>query len=90
VKCVELPQTDARLCPASVATHAAILEGRITFPPDPDLARHAASAVVQHSRRGWRISSPARGVQVDSMIALAALVVRVQEKPPPAKLLGWR
>lgn len=75
--------------PASVALHTAIQEKRITLPADPDLARHAANAVSAHSRRGWRVASPARGVQVDGIEALAMLVARIQDKPAPAKLLGW-
>ncbi len=89
VLCVELPQTDARMCPASVALHAAITEKRISSPPHPDLARHASNAVASHSRRGWRVASPSRGVQVDGIVALCMLVQRVEDKPEPVKLLGW-
>jgi phage terminase large subunit-like protein len=89
VRCVELPQTDVRMCPASAGLRAAITERRIELPNHPDLARHAANAVAQHSRRGWRIGSPARGVQVDGIVALAMAVERAEHRPAPAQLLGF-
>src|SRR5215216_1974279 len=49
------PQSDARMMPASAVLFDAITEKRITLPPSPELAQHAAGAVGKHSRRGWRI-----------------------------------
>jgi phage terminase large subunit-like protein len=89
VLCVELAQTDSRMVPASAALRAAITEQRIRLPPDPQLSRHASNAVAAHSRRGWRIASPARGVQIDGIVALAMLVDRVEHQPAPTRLLGW-
>ena len=88
VRGVELPQTDVRMVPASAGLRAAIVEKRIQLPSDADLTRHAGNAVAQHSRRGWRIGSPARGVQVDGIVALAMAVERAEHQPAPARLLG--
>jgi hypothetical protein len=54
----------------------------------PTAARHAANAVAQHSRRGWRIGSPARGVQVDGIVSLAMAAERAEHRPEPVRLLG--
>jgi phage terminase large subunit-like protein len=89
VPCVELPQTDVRMVPASAALRAAVVEQRVTLPDDPELARHAANAVAQHTRRGWRIASPARGVNVDAIVALAMAVERAEHRPEPARLVGF-
>lgn len=89
VRCVELPQTDVRMCPASAGLRAAIVEGRMTLPADRDLALHAVNAVARHSRRGWRIDSPARGVQVDGIVSLAMAVERAEHRPEPVGVLGW-
>jgi phage terminase large subunit-like protein len=88
VPCVELPQTDVRMVPASATLRAAIVERRIQLPRDPELARHAANAVAAHCRRGWRFALPARGVQVDGIVALAMAVERASFKPGPGRLLG--
>lgn len=88
VRCVELPQTDVRMVPASAGLRAAIVDGRITLPPDAALARHAANAVAAHTRRGWRIASPSRAVQVDGIVALAMAVERPAHRPALARLLG--
>jgi hypothetical protein len=77
------------MCPASAGLRAAITEGRLTLPDHPDLTRHAGNAVARHSRRGWRIGSPARGVQVDGIVALAMVVERVEHQPEPARVLAW-
>lgn len=89
VRCVELPQTDVRMCPASAGLRAAIVERRIQLPSDATLAAHAANAVASHSRRGWRIASPIRGVPVDGVVSLAMAVERASFKPEPVRLLGW-
>jgi len=86
---VAFPQHDARMIPASARLHAAIVERRITLPPDPELARHASDAVARHSRRGWRIDKPNPRSNIDAVIALAMAVERAEEKPQPVELLGW-
>ena len=91
LRVVELPQTDGRMCPASASLRQRVVERAIAVPRDPRLAAHAANAVARHSRRGWRLEAPARGVPVDAMVALAMLVARIESEAArrPARLVGW-
>jgi len=89
VLCVEFPQTDVRMVPASARLHAAIVERRLTLPDDAELAQHAANTVAKHSRRGWRIDKPNPRTNNDAIIALAMAVERAEHRPEPIKLLGW-
>ena len=50
---------------------------------------HAANAVQRHSRRGWRLDAPGRGVCIDGIVALAMAVDRATHKAPDAQLVGW-
>jgi len=86
---VTFPQSDSRMVPASGALHEAVVQGRLRVPDDPELAQHAADAVQRHSRRGWRLETPARGVCVDAIIALAMAVDRAQHRQPETQLVGW-
>jgi len=87
--CVQFPQTDQRMIPASSRLHAAITERRITLPDDPELAKHAANAIARHSRRGWRIDKPNSRTHIDAVIALAMALDRLEDQPEPVRLLGW-
>jgi len=87
--CITWPQTDARACPASEALYRAVIEQRLTLPAHPKLAEHAANTVQRHSRRGWRIDSPSRGANIDSIVALMMALERVENQPEPARFLGW-
>jgi phage terminase large subunit-like protein len=82
-------QHPQKMIPASQRLHAAITERRITLPDDPELRAHAANTIAQHSYRGWRISSPGRGVQIDSVVALAMALDRLEDRPEPGKFWGW-
>lgn len=87
--CVELPQTDVRICPASQRLRSAIVEERLTLPPDAELSRHAANAVQRHVRRGWRLDKPDRSSPIDAVISLAMALDRLEAQPDPAQLVGW-
>ncbi len=87
--CVEFNQTDQRMAPASMRLRDAIVERRLTLPPDPRLAEHSANAVARHSRRGWRLDRPSRTECIDGMVALAMAVERVDCQPADVELLGW-
>jgi phage terminase large subunit-like protein len=86
---LEFPQTHARMAPASERLHAAIVEGRLTHPDDPDLNRHVASAVAKDTARGWRLDKSARAAQIDAVIALAMAVERAETPTQKVELLGW-
>jgi len=86
---VAFPQHDARMIPASARLHAAVVERKLSLPPDRELARHASDAIARHSRRGWRIDKPNPRANIDAIIALAMAVERAEQKPEPVELLGW-
>lgn len=89
LQCVELPQTDVRLCPASQRLRSAIIEERLTLPDNPELSRHAANAVQRHVRRGWRLDKPDRTSPIDGMISLAMALDLLEQQPEPARFVGW-
>jgi hypothetical protein len=68
---------------------AAIVEGRLTLPNDPKLARHAADTIARHSRRGWRVDKPSARTHIDAIIALAMALDSAETQPEPVRLLGW-
>jgi phage terminase large subunit-like protein len=83
------PQADARMIPASQRLHDAITERRLVHPNDPQLNAHVAAAIARYGRRGWRLDKAARADKIDAVIALCMAVDRVENRPAPAKLLGW-
>ena len=90
VTVIQYPQTDVRMCPASVRLHAAIVEKRITLPDDRELAQHAANTIAKHSRRGWRIDKPTARTNNDAIIALAMALERAEQPAPePVRFVGW-
>jgi phage terminase large subunit-like protein len=89
MRCVELPQTDVRICPASQRLRSAIVEQRLTLPHDAELSRHAANAVQRHVRRGWRLDKPDRTSPIDGVISLAMALDRCEQQPEPVRLVGW-
>jgi phage terminase large subunit-like protein len=84
-----VPQTDARMIPASAALHAAIVDGELVLPDDEELAQHAANTIARHSRRGWRIDKPDDRTPNDAVIALCLALDALQNQPPPTEFLGW-
>ena len=90
VMCLEFPQTDVRMVPASVRLHAAIVERRLTLPDDAELASHAAHTIARHSRRGWRIDKASPRDNMDAIVALCMALERAEQPAPaPVRLVGW-
>ncbi len=87
--CVQYPQTDVRMVPASQRLREAIVDGLLTLPPDRQLAVHAANAVQRHGRRGWRLDRPDRSAPIDGLIALCMALDRAEQRAEPARLVGW-
>lgn len=83
------PQHDARMIPASQRLHDAVVEGRLVHPDDERLNAHVASAVARHGRRGWRLDKANRADKIDAVVALAMALDRVENRPEPARLIGW-
>ena len=87
---VEFPQSSARMVPASEELFAAIVEGRLVHPDDPELNAHVAAAVAKQTPRGWRIDKPSEAEQIDALIALAMAVDRARQNDRAgAEVLGW-
>jgi hypothetical protein len=77
------------MCPASERLYRAVVETRLCLPDDQTLREHAANATARHSRRGWRIDSPGRNVNVDGVVALCMALEAVENRAAPAELVGW-
>jgi phage terminase large subunit-like protein len=92
LRMVEFPQFDSRMVPASERLSAAILERRLKHPGDRVLDAHVAAAIAKKTARGARIAR-AGGRQpshrIDAVIALAMAVDRAENRPEPARLIGW-
>ena len=86
---VEFPQSHARMTAASEELHAAITEGRLRHPGDPDLDRHVAAAVAEPTGRGWRLTKATRGAQIDALIALCLAVARASCPAPTPEIVSW-
>jgi len=77
------------MIPASQRLYDAIIERRLVHPDDPQLNAYVAAAVARHGRRGWRIDKANRADKIDATVALAMALDRVENRPEPAKLIGW-
>ncbi len=89
VAAAEFPQSHSRMTVASEGLHAAIVEGRLRHPGDPDLDRHIAAAIAKTTGRGWRLDKADRTAQIDAAVALAIAVERAQAPAPVAAFHGW-
>ena len=83
------PQSHARMSPASERLHAAIVEGRLQHPDNPDLNAQVRQAVARDTPRGWRIDKLKSRDNIDAVVALAMAVESAENKPAPVELLGW-
>jgi phage terminase large subunit-like protein len=89
LRCVQFPQSDARLIPASDRLYRAVVERRLVLPDHARLRQHAANAIARDTRRGWRIDKAERSAPIDALIALAMALERAEVRPEPVALLGW-
>jgi phage terminase large subunit-like protein len=83
------PQHDARMVPASQRLYDAVVEQRLVHPNDPRLNAHVAATIARHGRRGWRLDKPNWDAKIDAVVALAMAVDRMEDRPAPARLVGW-
>lgn len=83
------PQHDARMIPASQRLYDAILEKRLVHGDDERLNAHVAATVARHGRRGWRLDKANRSDKIDAVVALAMALDRLENRPEPARLIGW-
>jgi phage terminase large subunit-like protein len=92
LRMVQFPQSDSRLVPASERLSAAILERRLRHPGDPVLDAHVHAAVAKQTQRGARIAHAGgrhSANRIDAVVALAMACDRAENRPEPAKLIGW-
>jgi phage terminase large subunit-like protein len=84
-----LPQTDARMIPASDRLYRAVVERKLTVPDDEELRAQVANTIAKHSRRGWRLDKPSLNEPNDSVIALCMALEAFENQPEPVELVGW-
>jgi len=89
LRMVEYPQRNERMVPASARLHAAVSEGRLRHPGDPQLDRAAAQAVAKLVARGWRIDRGHSRDEIDPLTALCIAVDRAEAPKPEPRLAGW-
>src|SRR5829696_8714282 len=78
---IEFPQSASRMVPASERLYAAVVEGQLKHPDDPDLNRHVAATVARDTARGWPIDKSDRKAQVDGVVAMAMALEGVTSTP---------
>lgn len=72
---VNMPQTPARMCPATAALFEAVIQGRLRHDGDPVLTSHVKAARVHRQRRGGEmLEKQSRGKKIDAAIALVMAV----------------
>lgn len=72
---VEVPQSNARMVPATQATYELIVQDRLEHDGNPVLARHIASAVaVEVPNGGYRLKKAKVKAKMDAAIALVMAV----------------
>ncbi len=87
---IAFPQSNVRMVPASEQLYAAVKEGRLEHPNDPDLNRHLAAVVARQTERGPRLDKAKSRHEIDGAVALAMAIDRAEAPAPePARLLGW-
>ena len=89
ILCTAFPQSDSRMIPASARLHAAVTERRLQLPDLEELHVHAANTIARHGRRGWRLDKPDERTPNDAIIALCMAVEAVENRPEPARVLGF-
>jgi phage terminase large subunit-like protein len=91
ISMVEVPQRNERMTVASARLHAAVSEGRLKHPGDPELDRAAMLAIAKQLPRGWRLDRPKGAhVDIDPLTALCLAVDRAEApKPEGTRILGW-
>lgn len=71
VEMIEMPQTNARMAPASDALYQAIVRGELAHDGGPALAAQVAAGATTQTERGWRLTVRGAGGPVEALMALA-------------------
>jgi phage terminase large subunit-like protein len=83
------PQSHARMVPASERLYAAVIEGRLKHPDDPQLNAHVHAAVARDTERGWRLAKLDSRSNIDGCVAMAMAVEAAETAPRGPVLVGW-
>jgi phage terminase large subunit-like protein len=70
VEMVEFPQSNERMCPASVALFDGINSRRVRHSGDAVLGSHVNAGATTETERGWRLTKRKATKSVDALIAL--------------------
>ena len=57
--------------------------------PSRSCTLHAANTIARHGRRGWRLDKPDERTPNDAIVALCMAVESVENRPAPARVLGF-
>jgi hypothetical protein len=68
---VRFARSDPRRIPASQRRHNAVVEQRLTLPPDCELRQHLSNTIARHTARVATGSSPPAREEIDGVVALA-------------------
>ena len=83
---VEIPQTHARMAPASQGLYERIVQRRLRHDGDPALAAHIREAVAASvPDGGWRLAKGPARRPIDGAIALAMCAYLLDGAPPRAQ-----
>lgn len=67
----EMPQTDARMVPASMSFYELLAAGRVRHGNAPELSEQAANAGKRTTERGWRFAKTRSAGVIDGIVAAA-------------------
>lgn len=84
--CVEWPQTDSRMVPATESYYLAISEGHVAHDGDWVLSAHVRNAVAEETLRGWRLAKRKARLPMDGCVAGAMSCSRAFQ--PDAEVWG--
>ena len=80
---IEIPQSDARMIPASQGLYQLVVAGKIAHDGDAAFARHVGNANADQKPRGWRLTKPKGSRRkIDAVVACAIAAHRAQSEPP--------
>jgi hypothetical protein len=71
---VPMPQTNARMAPASDTLYQAIVSGDLVHGGDAELAAHVDAGLTTKTERGWRLTARGAEGRVEALMALAMAI----------------
>ncbi len=89
--CVEFPQTNERMAPASQLAYELVRERRLLHGGDTVLTSHVLAAVAVESERGFRVkkAKTTRGRKIDAAVAMILAVQRADHSLKQGAFYVW-